>query len=169
MAYPDDQLGEGEQVLLHRHPHWKLLVGPLFVLVVVLAGAGFLAVLTESLAWRTPARAALAVIGGVLLLWLVLTPLLRWRTTHFVVTSHRLMIREGVFTRSGVHIPLGRINSVRSRRGLLDRLLGSGTLIVESASDEPLEFDDIPEVDRVQSLLYGAVEEEPDDRYPDGR
>ncbi|MGJ7908806.1 PH domain-containing protein [Actinopolyspora sp. H202] len=169
MAYPDDQLGEGEQVLVHRHPHWKLLVGPAFALLVVLVGFGALVLFTESLAWRTPILAGGGVVGGVLLLWLVLTPLLRWRTTHFVVTNHRLMIREGVFTRSGVHIPLGRINSVRSRRGVLDRLLGSGTLIVESASDEPLEFDDIPEVNRVQSLLYGAVEGESQDQYPDDR
>ncbi|SDK57044.1 PH domain-containing protein [Actinopolyspora mzabensis] len=169
MAYPDDQLGEGEQVLVHRHPHWKLLVGPVFALLVVLVGFGVLVLFTESLAWRIPLLAVGGIVGVVLLLWLVLTPLLRWRTTHFVVTNHRLMIREGVFTRSGVHIPLGRINSVRSRRGLLDRMLGSGTLIVESASDEPLEFDDIPEVNRVQSLLYGAVEGEPHEQYPDDR
>lgn len=67
------------------------------------------------------------------------------------------MVREGVFTRSGVDIPMGRINSVRFRHGIVDRVLGTGTLVVESASDEPLEFDDVPGVERVHSMLYRAV------------
>ena len=54
------------------------------------------------------------------------------------------MAREGVFKRTGLDIPLARINSVRFEHSLLDRVLGCGTLIIESASDEPLEFDDIP-------------------------
>ncbi|NYH79356.1 putative membrane protein YdbT with pleckstrin-like domain [Actinopolyspora biskrensis] len=168
MAYPDDLLGEGEHVLLHRHPHWRMLVRPFVVLLVVGVGGGYLAVLAASGPWRTTLWGALGVIGGVLLIWLVLTPLLRWWTTHFVVTTQRLMVREGVITRSGVHIPVDRINSVRSRRGLLDRLLGSGTLIVESASDEPLEFDDISDVDRVQSLLYGTLDEDSEGGHPAG-
>lgn len=36
--------------------------------------------------------------------WLTVAPLLRWRTTHFVVTSRRVLVREGVLTRSGIDI-----------------------------------------------------------------
>lgn len=36
-------------------------------------------------------------------------------------------------------------------------MLGCGTLIVESASEEPLEFDDVPGVEKVHSLLYHEV------------
>ncbi|WP_019855431.1 PH domain-containing protein [Actinopolyspora mortivallis] len=160
MAYPDDLLGEGEHVLLHRHPHWKTLCGPFAALVLLVGAGGWLAVAAAPGSWWFPLPWVLLGLGGVLLLWLVLAPLARWGTTHFVVTSHRLMIREGVLTRSGVHIPVARINSVQSRRSLLDRILGSGTLIVESASDEPLEFEDVPGIDRFQSLLHGAVDDE---------
>lgn len=160
MAYPDDLLGEDEYVVVHTHPHWKILVLPVVVLFVVAGGGSYLAALAAPLSWNVIAWAAIGMLGVLLLGWLTLAPLVRWRTTHFVVTTHRLMVREGVFTRSGVDIPMPRINSVRFRHGLVDRMLGCGTLVVESASDEPLEFDDIPHVEQVHTLLYREVSSE---------
>ena len=46
------------------------------------------------------------------------------------------------------------------RHTIFERVLGCGTLIIESASDEPLEFEDIPSVERVHALLYHEVAEE---------
>lgn len=163
MAYPDDLLSEDEEVIVHRHPHWKTLVVPVLMLLVVVAGGSYLAAVVASTSWHGAGWIALGVVGGVLLVWLTFTPLVRWRTTHFVVTTHRIMVREGVFSRSGIDIPMSRINSVRFRHGLLDRLVGCGTLIVESASDDPLEFDDIPHVERVHTLLYQEVYDEQDE------
>jgi uncharacterized membrane protein YdbT with pleckstrin-like domain len=99
----------------------------------------------------------LGVIWLILIGWLTLWPLWSWRTTHFVITDRRVMFRHGVMTRSGIDIPLARINSVEFRHGLLDRMVGTGTLIVESASQDPLEFHDIPRVEQVHSLLYHEV------------
>ena len=31
MGYPENVLAEDEQVVLHRHPHWKRLIGPVLV------------------------------------------------------------------------------------------------------------------------------------------
>ncbi|GAA0526577.1 membrane protein [Saccharopolyspora subtropica] len=157
MAYPDGLLAADEYVVVHKHPHWKMLVVPVLVLFVVVGGGSYLAALAATTSWRVPVWIALGAVGAILIIWCTLAPLVRWRTTHFVVTTHRLMVREGVFTRTGVDIPMSRINSVRFRHGLLDRLLGCGTLIVESASDEPLEFDDIPQVEKVHTLLYREV------------
>ncbi|GAA4834382.1 PH domain-containing protein [Saccharopolyspora rosea] len=165
MAYPEGLLGEDEHVIVHKHPHWKMLVLPVLILFVVVGGGSYLAALAAATGWRMIAWVGLAVVGAVLIIWFTLAPLVRWRTTHFVVTTHRLMVREGVFTRSGIDIPMSRINSVRFRHGLLDRLVGCGTLIVESASDEPLEFDDIPNVEQVHTLLYREVNDDPRDDW----
>ena len=165
MAYPEGLLGEDEHVIVHKHPHWKMLVLPVLILFVVVGGGSYLAALAAATGWRMIAWIGLAVVGAVLIIWFTLAPLVRWRTTHFVVTTHRLMVREGVFTRSGIDIPMSRINSVRFRHGLLDRLVGCGTLIVESASDEPLEFDDIPNVEHVHTLLYREVNDDPRDDW----
>ncbi|MEU4801923.1 PH domain-containing protein [Actinosynnema sp. NPDC023587] len=170
MAYPDDLLSPGEHVVIHQHPHWKALLTPVLVFLVVAGGAPALAALAADLSWASTAWVVLAVVSAVLVAWLVLTPVVRWRTTHFVITGDRVMYREGVLKRTGLDIPLTRINSVRFEHGVVDRVLGCGTLIIESASDEPLEFDDIPGVEKVHSLLYREINDNPDDDFqPESR
>jgi membrane protein YdbS with pleckstrin-like domain len=168
VAYPDDLLSPSEHVVIHKHPHWKMLLLPVFFLLVIVAAAAFVASLVADTSWSLIAWIALTAVGVALIGWLTLTPFVRWRTTHFIITSDRVMAREGVLKRTGLDIPLSRINSVRFEHSLLDRVLGCGTLIIESASDEPLEFDDIPNVERVHSLLYREVNDNPDDDYRPG-
>ncbi|SDF91060.1 PH domain-containing protein [Lentzea fradiae] len=165
MAYPDDLLSSGEHVVIHKHPHWKMLIFPVFWLVVVVVLGIYLAGLVASLSWAPVALIVLAVVALVLVVWLTVAPVLRWRTTHFILTSDRVMYREGVFKRTGLDIPLGRVNSVRFEHSLLDRMLGCGTLVIESASDEPLEFDDIPSVEKVHTMLYREVNDNPSDDF----
>ena len=161
MGYPDNLLAQDEEVVLHRHPHWKQLVGPVLALWVITALASFGAAVVTRTDWDPRIRQiVLAVIGAVwvlLVLWLTFRPFLVWRSTHFVITDRRIMYRHGLLTRSGIDIPLARINSVEFRRGVIDRMVRSGTLVIESASQDPLEFDDVPQVEQVHSLLYHEV------------
>jgi len=161
MGYPDNVLATDEQVVLHRHPHWKRLIAPVLALLVTTALAAFLAALVARTGWDANTKKVVsAVVAGVWLLlvgWLTLRPFLAWLTTHFVITDRRVMYRHGVLTRSGIDIPLARINSVEFRHGLFDRMVRTGTLIIESASQDPLEFSDIPRVEQVHSLLYHEV------------
>ena len=157
MAYPDDLLVEDEQVVVHRHPHWKMLVVPVVVLLLVVGVASFLAALVSAQSWAPWAWLGLALAGLALVGRFTVYPVVRWRTTHFVVTDRRVLVREGVFTRQGMDIPLQRISSVQFRQGLLERMLGAGTLVVESDSDESLEFEDVPGVRRVHAVLYNEV------------
>jgi uncharacterized membrane protein YdbT with pleckstrin-like domain len=129
-------------------------------LLIIVGLGSYVAALVAGRSWQLYGWIGLAVLGGIAVLWLTVAPLLRWRTTHFVLTTRRVLVREGVFSRSGIDIPISRINTVQFRHSFIDRMLGCGTLIVESASDEPLEFDDIPQVERVHSLLYYEVNPE---------
>lgn len=161
MGYPEAVLSRDEQVVLHRHPHWKRLSGAVLVLLFTSAAAAFVAGYVNTLEWDDSAKNVIfLVIGGIWLVlvgWLTLWPFLDWLTTHFVVTDRRVMFRHGLLTRSGIDIPLARINSVEFRHGLLDRMLRTGTLVIESAAQDPLEFHDIPRVEHVHSLLYHEV------------
>ncbi|MGH3760922.1 PH domain-containing protein [Actinophytocola sp.] len=168
MPYPDDLLSDGERVILHKHSHWKMLLVPYLVLIVTLALGGWLAYLVRDQSWNMIAWIAIGVVGLAILVWLFFVPFIRWRTTHFIVTTDRVMAREGVINRTGIDIPLGRINSVRFEHGLADRIFGCGTLIIESASQEPLEFDDIPKVERVHTLIYREVNDNPHDDFAGG-
>ena len=161
MGYPENVLARDEQVVLHRHPHWKRLIGPVVVLLLTSAAATFVAGYVNTLNWDTTAKNVIfLVIGAIWLIvvgWLTVWPFLNWTTTHFVITDRRVMFRHGLLTRSGIDIHLARINSVEFRHGLLDRMLRTGTLIIESAAQDPLEFHDIPRVEQVHSLLYHEV------------
>lgn len=160
MGYPEDALATDEELLLHRHPHWKMLLVPTVIFLVSTAVAGFLAGVAGDKLHGSSLNVVLiviAVLWGVVVVWRCLAPFLRWKFTHFIVTDRRVLIRQGVITHSGIDIPMGRISNVQFRHGLIDRIFRTGTLVIVSSSDDPLEFDDIPHVQRVHSLLYHQV------------
>jgi membrane protein YdbS with pleckstrin-like domain len=167
VAYPEDLLSEGEKVVIHKHPHWKMLLLPYVVLIVTLGLGIWLGILVQDAAepWNLIGLIAIGVVGLVLLVWLFFVPFVRWRTTHFIVTTDRVMAREGVIKRTGIDIPLSRLSSVRFEHGLIDRIVGCGTLIIESSSQEPLEFDDIPRVETVHSHIYRQINDNPYDDF----
>ena len=161
MGYPESALADDEQVVLHRHPHWKRLIGAVLILLLVTGLAAFVAGFVSTRGWDLDATNVIyAVIGGVWLVvvgWLSAWPFLSWLTTHFVVTDRRVMYRDGVLSRSGFGIPLSRIAHVEFARSFSDRMLRTGTLVIESAGREPLVFYDIPQVEEVHALLYHEV------------
>jgi uncharacterized membrane protein YdbT with pleckstrin-like domain len=176
MAYPQDMLAADEELLLHRHPHWKMLFLPAVTFLLATAVAGFLLGLVTKQVDGTTRTVLLAVVVAVwlgVIAWRCVGKLLAWRFTHFIVTDRRVLIRQGILTQSGIDIPLGRISNVQFRHGLVDRMLRTGTLIIVASSDDPLEFDDVPQVERVHSLLYHQVfdamdmrrDSDSDDRY----
>ncbi|MFZ3292421.1 MAG: PH domain-containing protein, partial [Mycobacterium sp.] len=70
MGYPESVLAGDEQVVLHRHPHWKRLIGPVIVLILASAAASFGSAVVNSTGWDpTAKKVVFAVIGAI---WLVL-------------------------------------------------------------------------------------------------
>jgi uncharacterized membrane protein YdbT with pleckstrin-like domain len=94
-------------------------------------------------------------------IWLVafLVKLAEWRTTHFVLTSDRLIVRSGVLTKEGREIPLERINDLSYHQSLFERMVGAGDLVIESAGERGQDrFARIPHPERVEQLIYGEIE-----------
>jgi membrane protein YdbS with pleckstrin-like domain len=160
MAF-NSALTEGEEPVLRLRPHWKTLIRPFFFAFVVVAVALVIEAVIPSGAAAAAERLVVAVVAiFALMLWLTV-PVLRWRTTTYELTSRRLRMRDGIVTRHGRDIPLARINDVSFEKGPLDRLLGSGRLVVESAGEHgQILLRDIPRVESVQATLFRLVEEE---------
>ena len=157
----DQSLAPGEESVQVLHPHWKTLVGPIALTFVVVAVLLVGEVLIPGSKYATIERLALAAVAIVLVMWWLMYPLLRWRTTVYELTTRRMRLRDGIIARNGRDIRLSRITDVSFRKGLLDRLLGCGTLIVESAGEHgELLLTEIPHVEHVQSTLFQLVEEE---------
>ena len=158
---PDPTLTEDEHLVLRLHPHWKTLIRPFAVAVLVIAIALIAEVLIPSNSAAAVERLVVAAVAILaVMLWLIV-PVLRWRTTIYELTTRRLRVRSGILTRRGRDIPLARINDVSFEKGLLDRLLGSGRLVVESAGEHgQILLNDIPRVEFTQATLFRLVEEE---------
>lgn len=155
MGYPKKLLSEGETVVLETHPHWKTLVLPVLVLLATLGAAGFLwAVIDDEIG-----RYVILAAAVLLLLFFFVIPFLRWRTTLFVITDDRVVVRSGILTRTGRDIPLTRVNDITFTHNVVERVLRCGTLVVESAGERgQVELNDIPRVEHVQRTLYELVE-----------
>ena len=157
----DPSLTQDEQLVLLLHPHWKTLIRPFAVAVLVIAVALIAEVLIPSNSAAAVERLVVAAVAILaVMLWLIV-PVLRWRTTTYELTTRRLRVRSGIVTRHGRDIPLARINDVSFEKGPLDRLLGSGRLVVESAGEHgQILLNDIPRVEFTQATLFRLVEEE---------
>lgn len=158
---PDSSLAAGEQPVLLLHPHWKTLIRPILVAALVVAVALIAEVLIPSGSAAAAARAAAGIVAVLFLMVWLIVPVLRWRTTTYELTTKRLRTRFGIITRKGRDIPLTRINDVSFEKGPLDRLLGAGRLVVESAGEHgQIVLKDIPDVADVQATLFRLVEDE---------
>jgi uncharacterized membrane protein YdbT with pleckstrin-like domain len=154
VGFPESILTSDEEVVLHLRPHWRRLVAPIGWVLLVVA-----AVIAAAVLWGGTGALVLAVVGVGLLAWLALWPWLEWRTTHYVFTTERVLLREGVLGRHGRDIPLARINDVSFSHSLLERMLGSGTMTIESAGERgQVVLADLPRVEHTQTVLYELVE-----------
>ncbi len=135
-------------------PHWSFMLGPMAmtVLLVALAIAGFAIP-------AVPAWVVDVLLGaiGVSLLWL-LGRYVRWSTTTFVITTQRLVLRSGFLARRGREILLRRLNDLSYRQSILERMLGCGSLVIESGGEHGQEL--VPRLPRpyeVQRLINDQV------------
>jgi uncharacterized membrane protein YdbT with pleckstrin-like domain len=163
VAFPEDVLTEDEHVVLHLHPHWKALVRPVAVVVLAVAAVVAALVLLPSGAGGSVARAVIGGLALVAVVWFALWPFLVWRTTHYLFTNERVLIQQGVLSRDRRDIPLTRVNDHAMNQRFAERLLGCGTLAIESAGERGhVVLADIPDVERVQTRLYELVEAQHD-------
>jgi len=72
---------------------------------------------------------------GVLMVRLIWQAI-NWAVDYFVITSKRILLTSGVFTRSVAMMPLSKVTDMSFRRSLAGRLLGYGEFVVESAGQD---------------------------------
>ena len=157
----ESQLADGERSVLTLHPHWKTLLWPALLLFVVIVAAVALLVVIPPGRLAAPGRIAVGVVALVLAVAVFAVPFLRWQTTTYRLTTRRLQLRSGILTRSGRDFPLIRISDVSFTQGPIDRLIGSGRLVVESAGEHgQLVLNEIPDVQEVQATLFQLVGDE---------
>jgi len=149
MPFPRRLLIPDEQLVLDLRPHPIALVMPTIVTIVGFVAASWLTAKTDVADWLW---------WVLFLILLVLYPvpkLIAWLTSNFAVTSDRVIHRQGFIAKRSMEIPLEAINDVRFEQGILDRMVGAGTLVISSASEFGRNtFDDIRHPEAVQKVIY---------------
>lgn len=160
MGFPRKLLNSEEELVLDLRPHWVYLAGAVALLVLAIVVD---LVVAFALGWDFHAWWRLVVVAVMLLALLAalgyfVARYAKWATTHFVVTSERLIAGRGVISKNRKEIPLDRINDVSFHQGVLERLVGAGDLTIESAGERGQEsFSDVRHPDRVQQEIYNQT------------
>lgn len=166
MPYPKKLLNDYETVAVDLHPHWWYFAEPATAMV----GSIVLGILTLIL--TDQATTSRSVIGWIAILlivgcaaWLVIR-YLKWNTTNFVITSDRLIFRSGVLAKSGIEIPLERVNNVLFNQTIFERMIGAGDLLIESGGEDGQQrFTDIRHPEKVQNQIHAQMEENEHRRF----
>ena len=157
MPFPRKLLAEHENIILDLRPHWVAIVLPIFWGVLIVAAAAFGYAKLDDPSWIRP---AILIAAAVALLVFTVAPIIRWIFTLFVLTTDRLITRRGVIAKSSKEIPLENINDITFSQGILERMVGAGDLLVESAGERGQErITNVRRPEAVQLQIYKAAEE----------
>jgi membrane protein YdbS with pleckstrin-like domain len=157
MALPRKFLNEDEELLAELRPHWIFLFGPLFTSIGVWAALIVLLVLWHNApSWTNYPILILAIIPA---LWL-LGRYVRWRSYVVALTSTRILVREGIIGRDTVQLRLQRITEVNIRQRMIERVLGTGSLIIDvQGEDDALTLEYMRKPAVVQRVINSQINE----------
>ena len=154
MSYPERLLSPDESVVVEFRPHWQAILLPISLTGAAIVGIALTFAFADgAVAW--------IIVVGIAAVWLLASvrTLADWWTTEYVLTTERVVVRAGVFSRRGTEIPLEVINNVAFTQSLLERMIRSGDLLIESAGESgQSRFTDIPDPEGLQSQIYQTRE-----------
>ncbi len=158
MAFPKRLLVPGEELVLDLRPHPVALVLPALVAIGSLAvGIYLIAKINGALdgvvTWVS--------LVGIAVIWVIypIRRLVAWLTSHFVITSDRVLHRSGWVAKQSLEIPLEQINDIKFTQGVFERMVKAGDIQIRSASnDGPTTFEDVRNPEEVQKAIYHQSE-----------
>src|SRR5712691_6762965 len=154
MTFPRGLLSQGEELVLDLRPHWIALVWPLTEIALDVAGVGLILAYMPA-RWPMLVRWLVVLVGAALIVVSALPKIVAWATSHFVVTTDRVVHRSGWFAKRSMEIPLENISDVRFSQGVFERLIGAGDIVLESPGEFGQEtFTNIRRPEVVQKTIY---------------
>ena len=171
------ELLPGEQVIAVTRPQPRMLIVPALTFIVVPAVSAY------ACAWIVKGGPAKLVpfvrpewtpwlIGGCVLLaaWVLLgyclPRTLTWHATRYTLTSQRLVARYGMLRRRDQQVYLAAVRNVEIRQSLLQRVLRSGNISLDTGYPAGTVLPDVPEVAMFRTFILDAMDDLPPRRIP---
>lgn len=155
---------EHQVITVRMHP--AMLLGPIILVLVGLVVAGLL---SGSVAQGNSGALNIIWLAWGLLLLRLIWKVANWSVDYFVVTSQRMLLTTGIFTRKVNMMPLVKVTDMSFQRSATGRLFGYGTFILESAGQDQalrnVDFLPYPEqlYLEVCGLIFPSKKDEGDD------
>jgi uncharacterized membrane protein YdbT with pleckstrin-like domain len=159
MPFPKHLLLDHEELIFDLKPHWIAVVPAAFWGLVAVVASYFAYGFVDDQGWDWGRTAVLAALPLALFVFTVL-PILRWLFTNFVLTSDRVITRRGIIAKQSKEIPLERINDIAFSQTVLERMIGAGDILIESAGERGQErITDVRKPEEVQKTIYKTSED----------
>lgn len=125
----------------------------------VLGGLALAGLLSTTVAHGNGALMLVIWVAWLVLVGRLLLKVYCWLEDYFVVTSQRLLLATGIFTRTVNMMPLGKVTDMSFKRTTTGRLLGYGQFVVESAGqDQALRnIDHLPYPEQLYLEVCGLI------------
>jgi len=160
MSFPRRLLGSDEELIIELRPHWFALVQPVLVTVLIFVAMGVALAYLPSWSFSGWIKLLIVAVAVAVFLARPMRRFLAWATSEFVVTSDRVVHRSGILSKRSMEIPLENVTDVRYEEGFLERLVGAGSLILESPGEFGQErFSHVSNPEKVQKTIYELTEE----------
>jgi uncharacterized membrane protein YdbT with pleckstrin-like domain len=165
MAYAEKNLAPGERILYRARYHWVFYRFSIAVIVLAAALAAAALYSKSAQAWEEVGRPLVWVAAAFVAIALVAFVMLRIRANldEFVVTNRRVIRKVGVVSREIQQAPIEKIQDITVEQGVLGRMLGYGTAVVETASENGmLVFPSVTAPDNLRNFIWGQPPVKPD-------
>jgi len=129
-----------ETVVWDGRPRLTTIVGSVVLGLLVVVGAVGLAVTVD------PRLVAVGILGVPLPIW----DYFRVKNTSYLVTTRAVWLKTGVFGRSVRRVTISRVQNTSYRQSVRGSLFGYGTVTVDVAGGEDIEFERISNPRSVQ-------------------
>jgi membrane protein YdbS with pleckstrin-like domain len=139
----------GERIVAKLRRHGGSMLWPALALIVLSSAAGFASGFLTEL-WM---QILLWSVFVVLVIVLVVVPWLRWLASVVTITTHRIMIVDGLFVRSRREILLLRVQDIAVRRSPGQMLFGSGDVLIGVGAEKPVRIHGLPRPNLVLAAL----------------
>lgn len=147
-------LGPGEYTLAATRAHGVRLVRPAVRLLGAMAVWSFASGLGAGVPWLSYPCLALALY----LVWSGGSGVARWFLTSYLLTTERVVVRQGLMGGQDVSVPLAEIGGVQVGRKDLVGVVNSAPLTLAVRSGE-LRLEAVPEPERFSVSIYRAQQD----------
>ncbi len=145
------QPGPDETVIFDGHPSWRSVLG------LYLKGDA-LALVVGAIVWFAVSPGLAFSVTILLCVATAGVGSLARRGTRYVITSERLYVRQGLFSRTEQETRLDRVQDVTTRQSAFQRLLQIGTVDFDTAGedDEGFRFTGVEDPREIVAAVHAA-------------